>query len=109
VISKKWLPLGIDISQKPIDPLGLESNIKNEDSSMLANDLGGIDLNPNNLNLQTQGNEINIDFLFDPDQMLNINIDGFLPVIINITPITNLPLLLGELETEEQQELSLLP
>ena len=52
------------------------------------------------MNKQGQG----VDFpvpAFDPAQFQNMNIEGFIPIIINISPITNIPLLLGLIETEE--------
>ncbi len=71
-----------------------------------ANPPGGIDFNLDLLNLEIQGrgNDFNI-----PVKNLNfqqIHIDGLMPVIINITPITNLPLILGAAEREEKQELT---
>ncbi len=33
-----------------------------------------------------------------------MNIEGFIPVIINITPVTNLPLLLGLADTSGEAE-----
>ena len=58
--------------------------------------LGGIDFNSNNLDLKEQGQGGNVDFSFD--NFKNIQPDavkGILPVIINITPVTNFPALLG--------------
>jgi len=76
------------------------------DPSALMQTPGGIDLNPNNLDLQTQGEVAEFNLPFDPQMLENIQIDGLFPVIINITPITNLPLLLGVSEKEEEQQLS---
>lgn len=36
----------------------------------------------------------------------NIPVDGFVPVIINIAPITNIPMLLGEFKEEPEATLS---
>ncbi len=56
---------------------------------------GGIDLNPALLNLQIKrdGNGVPLPLPMQPIERMNI--EGFIPVIINITPVTNLPLLLG--------------
>ncbi|MBI5025043.1 MAG: glucose-6-phosphate isomerase [Candidatus Omnitrophica bacterium] len=56
---------------------------------------GGIDLNPALLDLQIRrdGNGIPLPLLQQPIE--HMRIEGFIPVIINITPVTNLPLLLG--------------
>ncbi len=71
-----------------------------EDHSMLgtdkANPLGGIDFNPENLNINVQNKSDAIQFHFDPDKYKNMNINGLYPVIINMTPVTNIPLLLGQ-------------
>jgi len=56
---------------------------------------GGIDMNPNNLNLQTQGGRFDFKLPMNSLDLQNIRIDGFTPVIINVAPLTNLPLLLG--------------
>ena len=61
---------------------------------------GGIDLNPELLDLQIKrdGNGVPLPLPMQPIE--NMHIEGFLPVIINITPVTNLPLLLGLADTE---------
>ncbi len=56
---------------------------------------GGIDLNPSYLNLRTEGGVIDIPVFQNTDQLMNINIQGLTPYILNITPIQNLPLILG--------------
>ena len=68
---------------------------------------GGIDLNPQNISIQTRGDGTKIQFpLFDQSLPVNAT-DGFVPVIINITPITNIPLLLGvESESLKEQQLT---
>ena len=70
---------------------------------------GGIDFNANNLNLKEQGSGVEIQFNFESLQGLQPDqVNGILPVIINITPVTNFPLLLGlSLENITQDELSL--
>ncbi len=56
---------------------------------------GGIDLNPNRINFKTHGMMEDLNIPFDASAFQNIEINGFYPVIINITPTSNLPLLLG--------------
>ena len=66
------------------------------------------------LQIKRDGNGVPLPLPLQPIE--NMHIDGFLPVIINIVPITNLPLLLGlDLPPQEHdpvqltyQELSLL-
>jgi len=69
-------------------------------------EVGGIDFN--NIAVDRQGTGVNIQF--DPakiDPVLKNRIQGFTPVIINITPLPSLLPLLGlQPEAEEAQELS---
>jgi len=57
--------------------------------------LGGINLNPALLNLQIKRDNKGIPLPLPQQPVGDMNIDGFVPVIINITPIPNLPMLLG--------------
>ncbi len=61
---------------------------------------GGIDLNPSMLNMQTKGTAIRFDQPFDAKNLQNIQINGFRPIIINIQPLTNVPMLLGVAEPD---------
>lgn len=70
-----------------------------------ANDVGGIDMNQNALNIQTEGTDIQLDVPFDPAQWENIQIEGFSPVILQINT-TNLPLFIGSNEPEKTIQLS---
>jgi len=75
------------------------------DDDAMMSDVGGIDFNPNNLNLKQQGQEIKFDLpAFDPQNIQPESINGILPVIINIIPVTNFPLLLGLVDQEEDQK-----
>jgi len=65
---------------------------------------GGIDFNPNNLDIQVQGERIEFRLPVDSIDLHNIRIDGFTPVIINVTPLINLPLLLGLVDDEEPED-----
>ncbi len=56
---------------------------------------GGIDLTRKRLNLQTQGEGVDFNLPFDPSHLDQIPINGLTPVIFQITPVTDLPLLLG--------------
>ncbi len=79
---------------------GQGNEIDSADSAMTSSPIvsktkGGIDLNPNNIRMQTQGDGVKIVF---PKTYLNIpaeSVDGFVPIIINVTPINNIPMLLG--------------
>ncbi len=58
-------------------------------------EVGGIDLNPELLDLQIRRDERGIPLPLFEQPLGEMNIQGFIPVIINVTPINNLPLLLG--------------
>ena len=80
-----------------------------ETSSPLQNNPGGIDFNPDYLDIQTQGNGLNVLSPLNMEAMENIEINGLVPFIFSITPVTNLPLLMGAIkEEEEESELSLM-
>lgn len=55
---------------------------------------GGIDLNADLLDLQIQRDENGIPLAVDQQPLDNIRIQGFMPIIMDVTPV-NLPLLLG--------------
>jgi hypothetical protein len=57
--------------------------------------LGGIDLNPENYRFEGRGEEFEFDIHFNPEILEGITIDGLKPVIIEVVPAVNLPLLLG--------------
>ena len=75
------------------------------DQALLGKNPGGIDMNPNKLNLQTQGQGVEFNLPFDPNRLDQIPINGLTPVIFEITPVTNLPLLL-DLADDESKQLS---
>ena len=63
---------------------------------------GGIDFNPDKVNLETKGQSINYNLPVvrqglptDPAMLQQMDISGLTPVIIGIQPITDLPKLLG--------------
>ena len=107
--------LNIELARKVLDNAmmveEIGASIESIDKAPLS-DPGGIDFsavggsasggNPNNI-LQTQGQGINIP-PFDPAQFEGVTIEGFTPVIFSITPITNLPLILGAAEDSNLQE-----
>jgi len=63
------------------------------DSAEMKN--GGIDLNPQNIDIQTSGDDIKIYFPQYQQNLPQPNINGLVPVIINVSPVTNIPALLG--------------
>jgi len=64
---------------------------------------GGIDLTRKRLPLETKGEGVDFNLPFDPNTLENIPINGLTPVIYQITPVTDLPLLLGLAEDHSEQ------
>ena len=89
---------------------GESSNVKESQSSDAAmmSDVGGIDFNPANLNLQIRRDGNGVPLPVHQQDIENIQIEGLTPVIINIIPATyqHLPFLSSE-GKEEDQKLSL--
>ena len=114
IFSDKFDIFGQDIAIERRIPLMFvdpyeENSITKEDLYAVLYDegnVGGIDLNSNNLDLSVQGDEIKIDFSTSSQLLNNVSVDGFVPIIINVAPITNIPSLLGESE-EQTDEFSL--
>ncbi len=65
---------------------------------------GGIDLNEKYLDLQIEKNGLNIPIPIHYQNIENIKIDGLEPFIINITPITDVPFLLGNFSNKKQKD-----
>ncbi len=61
---------------------------------------GGIDLNPALLDLQIKRDGNGVPLPLPQQPLEHMSIEGFIPVIINITPVTDLPMLLGIAEDE---------
>ena len=75
-------------------------------ASLQSQDLGGIDLNPETWNLETEGQGMNFDVPIDPAQLQNIEInDGLRPVIFSIEPV-NLRLFLGIKKEKSAEQLT---
>jgi len=69
--------------------------IKANNAQLSSPDYGGIDFNAGNLNLKEQGQKIGIKFINFPN-IKSDTVSGITPIIINISPIINFPLLLGQ-------------
>lgn len=81
--------------------------LKNYIDSEMLSDVGGIDMN--DIKVERRGSGVNIQF--DPvmiQNMLDQGVDGFVPIIINLTPINSIMPLLGlePRDREEEYELS---
>lgn len=81
--------------------------VSEDNASISSDQLGGIDFNASNLNLKEQGQKVDINFSLGSLQNIQpSNVNGILPVIINITPVTNFPFLLGLSQEKKEEELS---
>jgi hypothetical protein len=69
--------------------LGNGSRVRGEEN------LGGINLDPKLLDLQIKRDGNGVPLPLPQQPIGEMHIEGFIPVIINITPVTNLPMLLG--------------
>ncbi len=68
--------------------------------------VGGINLDANLLNLKIKRDGNGVPLPPSQQPVFNMKIDGFMPVIINVTPVKNLPLLLG-IAAQERPALAL--
>ncbi len=67
-------------------------------------ELGGIDLNPGNMEMETNYGADRIRLPMPTIPLENIKIDGLVPVIIHVAPVTNLPMLLGIVNSENPSD-----
>ena len=65
------------------------------------NEVGGIDLTPARMNIEIERDHEGMPLPFTPQQLEQMNIPGLVPVIMNIQPVHNLPLFLGQGDEEE--------
>ncbi len=70
-------------------PILQESTKKDE--AMITKNVGGIDLTMEKLNLQIKRDTQGIPLPMNLQPLESIKIDGFVPIIINITPVNNIP------------------
>lgn len=94
--------LGIPVESKPLTMAVLEARIRDvfADEALTAEEqVGGIDLNPAGLDLQIRRDPAGIPLPVNLQPLDTINIEGFVPVIIEITPVYTLPMLLGVAES----------
>ncbi len=66
--------------------------------------LGGIDFRSETMNIRYEGEAPELTAPMTPQEIENMPIDGFVPMIIHVTPITNLPLFLGAAGTSREGE-----
>ncbi|MBF0521675.1 MAG: hypothetical protein HQL24_01315 [Candidatus Omnitrophica bacterium] len=76
----------------------------NRDKAMAIDPVGGIDLNSSYLDMQIKRDNNGVPLPLKMQPLQNMHIEGFVPVIINITPVENFPALLGVNEEKEKPE-----
>jgi len=79
----------------------VSSPVTTSNNRIGTNTTGGINFNPDYLDIQTQGNGLNVSSSLNMEAMENIEINGLVPVIFNITPVPSLQLLLGSIDQDE--------
>lgn len=79
----------------------IKARIKSQFTDAAMKAPGGIDLNPQALHLNERGDAIQLSIPGQSGNYPNTNTNGFVPVIINITPAPSLPMLLGLVDEEQ--------
>lgn len=95
------LELGGVTRKKSSSPV--ENRRQSSDVPLTTNP-GGINLNPALLDLQIKRDANFVPLPLPQQPIQQMHIEGFIPVIINITPVTNLPMLLGLADTKQDTE-----
>ena len=99
-------PIFTGVPQSPLNNWRAD-NKENDQAALVApqrSSPGGIDFNPKLLDLQIKRNGKGIPLPLNQQPILKMNIQGFFPIIINITPI-NVPLFLGlEINPQPQKD-----
>ncbi len=91
-------PAMVDVADQPAVDSLRPTEKQYEPPQINDEEVGGIDLTTDNLSIETRGKKIDFNAPLDParlDQLQNTPITGFRPVIYQMVPITNLPLILG--------------
>ncbi len=68
--------------------------------------VGGIDFNPEFMEIRRQGPGVDIPVPENPNGWNDVEIDGLTPFIFNIVPVPNIQMLLGERKKEQSQKIS---
>ncbi len=83
------------------DDLGALTNIKSFELRAPSSEVGGIDLDSKHLDLQIKRDGRGVALPVHMQDIPNIQIDGLYPVIINITPVTTVPLIFSQILGEQ--------
>ncbi|MDD3375318.1 MAG: hypothetical protein PHY73_06330 [Candidatus Omnitrophica bacterium] len=91
-------PESLDIIEAKLSEVNRENESKKKagkKGKVSSTIKGGIDFNAENMNVTTKGGEINFNLPLDMQNITSSSIEGFVPIIINITPVTDFMGLLG--------------
>jgi len=80
-----------EVEERQFEEVVLPASKKEDRAQLGESAPGGIDLNAALLNLQIKRDGIGVPLPLDMQDLEGINIDGFVPVIMDITPVTALP------------------
>ena len=86
-----------------------DDSLRDRAQKFLDNNVGGIDLNPAALDLeidQAGTGKVKLDLQLLEDTLKNVHIEGLSPVILQITPVTDLPFLLGTNQKRPEVQVS---
>ncbi|MDP8264788.1 MAG: hypothetical protein P9M12_04840 [Candidatus Aceula lacicola] len=99
----RWLYLSSEKADDILDEvegqMEKQLEISFEDSK---EELGGIDLGADTMDMDIQSKGDGFEFNLNNANFRNIQINGLYPVIINVTPVVNLPAFLGAVEEDDQ-------
>jgi hypothetical protein len=85
-------PANLEKRQKKSEP---EKNNVSSAGRAATDKVGGIDLNAANLDMQIKRDGKGVPLPISSKDLGNIKIDGLVPVILEITPVTSLPALVS--------------
>ena len=91
------------ISSRSSSQIEEKQSKKSQLEAQPASATGGIDFNAENMNVTTRGDEINFNIPIDMQNIDFINFQGFVPIVVDIVPVTNFIGLLG-LDDQEVSE-----
>ncbi len=96
-----------DTSDHVGDPDYDRSQDPNIDFAMQSDEVGGIDFHPDNWSIESNGSSADIQAMQSTFESAPSGpIQGIVPVILNISPVTHFPMLLGYSESQSREILS---
>ena len=103
VVKVSYIDIKVTRKQESLDNAMMEK--EETDAAMMSN-LGGINLNPELLDLQIKRDGNGVPLPVNQQPIGEMRIDGFLPIIINVSPIPSLPFHLGAVDVDDDEDSS---